>query len=153
MTQPTDPQKPSIHTDEDWKSQARREKEKLVEEEQQAKKETPVSDVAAATAATAAAAAGQTAAAQAAGAQSREMPPADFLTLVNSLVMQTLLAFGLFPDKKGQHPEPQLDLAKFHIDTLAMLEEKTKNNLSDEEKRTLALALHDLRMRYVELAS
>ena len=40
-----------------------------------------------------------------------------------------------------------------HIDTLAVLEEKTANNLSPEEKRLLDSALYETRMRYVNVAS
>ena len=44
-------------------------------------------------------------------------------------------------------------MAKHHIDTLAVLEEKTKNNLTPEEQRMLDGALYEARMRYVNVAS
>jgi hypothetical protein len=43
-------------------------------------------------------------------------------------------------------------MARHTIDLLAMLAEKTQNNLSGEEERVLGHALYDLRMRYVEVA-
>jgi hypothetical protein len=44
-------------------------------------------------------------------------------------------------------------MAKHQIDTLAVLEEKTGNNLTDEERHTLDLALFETRSRFVSIAS
>jgi hypothetical protein len=44
-------------------------------------------------------------------------------------------------------------MAKHQIDTLGLLEEKTANNLTPEEKRVLDSALYETRMRYVNVAS
>jgi hypothetical protein len=44
-----------------------------------------------------------------------------------------------------------LDLAKFNIDLLGVLEAKTKGNLTDAENQTLSRALYELRMHYVEM--
>jgi hypothetical protein len=59
----------------------------------------------------------------------------------------------------GQAPHPEtgsvektLPLARQTVDLLAMLEEKTKGNLSGDEERLLTQILFDLRMRYVELS-
>ena len=46
-----------------------------------------------------------------------------------------------------------LDMAKHQIDILGILEEKTKGNLSDEEKHLLDAALYETRMRYVSVAA
>jgi hypothetical protein len=46
-----------------------------------------------------------------------------------------------------------LDMAKHQLDTLGVLEEKTRNNLSEEEQRSLDSALYEARMRYVNVAS
>jgi hypothetical protein len=43
-------------------------------------------------------------------------------------------------------------MAKHHIDSLAVLEEKTKGNLSEEEKKMLDAALYETRMRFVSIA-
>jgi hypothetical protein len=48
--------------------------------------------------------------------------------------------------------EKTLPLARQTVDLLAMLEEKTKGNLSGDEERLLTQILFDLRMRYVELS-
>jgi predicted kinase len=44
-------------------------------------------------------------------------------------------------------------MAKHQIDTLDVLEDKTKNNLSDDEKQLIDAALYEARMRYVTVAS
>jgi len=46
--------------------------------------------------------------------------------------------------------EKDLAQAQFSIDMLGMLEEKTKGNLSEEEKKYLELALYELRMNYLD---
>jgi hypothetical protein len=80
------------------------------------------------------------------------MPTASFTTLVNSIVTQALLYLGeLAP--QGQEPMLNLDLAKHQIDTLGVLEEKTRGNLTDEELHALDSAMYEVRMRYVNVAS
>ena len=51
----------------------------------------------------------------------------------------------------GDVVAPDLEAAKFNIDMLAMLEEKTKGNLSPEEAGLLEQTLHQLRMAFVQL--
>ena len=53
---------------------------------------------------------------------------------------------------RGGEPTVSLDLAKHHIDTLGILEAKTKGNLSPEEQRLLDAALYETRMRYVTVS-
>ena len=54
---------------------------------------------------------------------------------------------------RGGEPEVNLDMAKHHIDTLGVLEEKTAGNLTEDEKKLLDSALYETRMRYVSVAS
>jgi len=124
-------EKPKIVVDDDWKAQAKAEKERLAKEVESAK----------------AAGAGE-----APGRARREIPPASFAMLVNSLVTQIALALGGLEDPKSKRRIVDLALAKHHIDTLAVLEEKTKGNLSDEERKLLDQALYETRMHYVQLA-
>ena len=49
-----------------------------------------------------------------------------------------------------EHPEPDFDVARHHIDLLAMLQTKTKGNLSIEEQRMLDNSVTELRFRYVQ---
>ncbi|HUU29685.1 MAG TPA: DUF1844 domain-containing protein [archaeon] len=54
--------------------------------------------------------------------------------------------------EKEDRKKENLDLATFFIDLLAVLEEKTKGNLAEEEKMTLEKVLTELRMLYVKLS-
>ena len=54
---------------------------------------------------------------------------------------------------QGGDPVANLDMAKHNIDTLSVLEQKTLNNLSDDERRSLDVALHEARSRFVSVAS
>ena len=118
----------NIISDEDWKNQAKKEKEKLAD----GKKED------------------KTASSEAAGRG--PLPEASFMTLANSLVMQAMFALGRFGMEQGQEPKVDLDMAKFQIDTLQVLADKTKGNLTDEENKMLVSTLHELRMQYVQVA-
>jgi len=149
-----------LHVDTDWKKQAQEEKRKLAEQEEKRKTAAtapagvvPSSAGAASAAAApgAAAAAGRAAGGRGAAGQ-RELPPASFATLVQSILTQVLYYLGDLATRGGE-PMINLDMAKHNIDTLSVMEEKTRGNLSDEEKRLLDAALYEARMRYVALAS
>ena len=138
-------EQPSLHIDTDWKKQAQEEKRRLAEQE--------VKKAAAMPAAGAGAAAGAVPGpGRAKGRAAREMPPASFAALVNSLVTQSLFYLGeLAP--QGSEPAVNLDMAKHQVDTLSVLEEKTKGNLTEEEQRLLDTGLYESRNRYVAVAS
>ncbi len=80
------------------------------------------------------------------------IPPANFEFMVLSLRSQADLHLGLlhFGDEKDR-PKPNLPLARHAIDLLAMLEEKTRGNLSIEEARLLENSLTELRFRFVQI--
>jgi hypothetical protein len=82
------------------------------------------------------------------------VPPATFEYLVAAFRFQAEMQLGLFPfgDEKDK-PEPNLDLARHFIDTLAMLQEKTRGNLTLEEKRMLENTVTELRFRFVQASS
>ena len=133
---------PSLQIDTDWKKQAQEEKRRLAEQQKPAEQPT----------AAAAAQAPGAAARDAKDRAMRQFPPASFATLVQSIVTQALFYLGELAPRGGQ-PVVDLDMAKHHIDTLGVLEEKTTNNLSPEERRLLDSALYETRMRYVSVAS
>ena len=82
-----------------------------------------------------------------------ENAPLDFNALVLSLGSSALIHLGLAPDPtSGTTPDADLGLAQQSIDLLALLQEKTRGNLSEEEARFLEQILFDLRMRFVEAA-
>jgi hypothetical protein len=81
----------------------------------------------------------------------RALPPVDFSTFVLSLGTSAMHHLGLLPDPEtGRHAEPDLDLARQTIDTLELLQAKTRGNLTAEEEQLLQHLLTDLRMRWVE---
>jgi hypothetical protein len=116
-----------IIIDEDWKTQVQEEKERLKQGPEDA--ESP-------------------AAAQAEATEG-ELPPASFAFLVTSLATQAMAALGQLPDPIEHKPVVHLELARHHIDTLSVLQEKTKGNLADEEARMLEEVLHQMRMLFV----
>jgi hypothetical protein len=77
-----------------------------------------------------------------------ELPPADFDFLIYSLRLQAEMNLGMLPF--GDKQEPDFELARHHIDLLAMLQEKTKGNLSAEEQRQLDNSITELRFRFVQ---
>jgi len=77
-----------------------------------------------------------------------ELPPPDFDFLVYSLRIQAELNIGLLPF--GETRKPDFDLGRHNIDLLAMLQEKTKGNLSSEEQRSLDNSVTELRFRWVQ---
>jgi hypothetical protein len=77
-----------------------------------------------------------------------ELPPPDFDFLVYSLRLQAELNMGLLP--YGEDRKPDFDLGRHNIDLLAMLQQKTKGNLSAEEQRSLDNSVTELRFRFVE---
>jgi hypothetical protein len=85
--------------------------------------------------------------------QPMPVPPATFEYLVATFRFQAEMQMGLyqFGEEKDQE-EPNLDLARHFIDTLAMLQEKTRGNLSLEEKRLLENSVTELRFRFVQAA-
>src|SRR3970040_2093729 len=97
-------QGPKIHIDSDWKAQAQAEKQRLAEKSKQTAADKPK------------------------GSAPGGLPPANFETLVSTMVSQALFAMGAIPDPSTGQRMQHLDLARFHIDMLGVIEEKTKGN-------------------------
>lgn len=121
---------PKLIIDDDWKSQAKAEKERLAKEVE-----------------------AKAAAAGPAAKGGGELPEeVGIIELVKLLATQALMYLGAFPDPQTGKAMVALDVAKLNIDLLAVLEEKTKGNLSDEESKALSGTTHELRMQFVEVA-
>jgi hypothetical protein len=83
-----------------------------------------------------------------------ELPRIDFATFVLSLATSALVHLGLAEDPSGgEAPEPNLVLARQTIDTLEMLEEKTRGNLDEDETKLVQSILYELRMGFVKVQS
>ncbi|QEG43312.1 DUF1844 domain-containing protein [Roseimaritima ulvae] len=131
---------PKLIIDEDWKEQVQKEKEAL--------------RAAQAENADAGEGQGREAEVQAAGdadGADQTPPPASFVTLVSMLFTQAMAMLGQIPDPTSGKPSVNKPIAKHYIDTLEMLEEKTKGNLDEEEGKMISEALHALRMTYVSV--
>ncbi len=81
------------------------------------------------------------------------IPPANFLFLVESILMQAQMQLGLlnFGENADEEPEVNLPLARHSIDLLGMLQEKTQGNLTTEEQRLLENGVTELRFRFVQV--
>jgi len=75
-----------------------------------------------------------------------------FLEFVVMHAQNAALFLGQIPNPKTGEPEVNLDLARMFIDQLAMIQEKTRGNLTSEEAKVLSNALSNLQMAYVEIA-
>ncbi len=80
-------------------------------------------------------------------------PPIDFTTFCVSLGSSAFVHLGDAPHPESGQPTVDLALAKQTIDILAMLQEKTKGNLTAEEERFLENLVVDLKLRYVARTS
>lgn len=79
------------------------------------------------------------------------LPPVEFSGLILSLSHAAMMHLGQIPDPNTGQAQMDRDLARHTIDTLGMLKEKTKGNLSPEEQRLIDHALTELRLAYVRL--
>jgi len=75
-----------------------------------------------------------------------------FIEFVVMHAQNAALFLGQIPNPKTGEPEVNLDLARMFIDQLAMIQEKTRGNLTSEEAKVLSNALSNLQMAYVEIA-
>jgi hypothetical protein len=82
--------------------------------------------------------------------KSYTLPKIDFSTFVLSINSSALVQLGLIEDPASGGKTKNLPLAKQTIDLLAMLEEKTKGNLTSDEENILKNFLYELRMLYVK---
>jgi hypothetical protein len=119
-------QEKKIIVDEDWKQEAQKEKEILAAQEEAEKEEKQ---------------------------QPRgPLPEGNLAALISMLATQALFALGLLQIKGQEERKPDLELAKYNIDMLQVLGEKTKGNLTKEEETVLSNTLNELRMGYVKVA-
>ena len=79
------------------------------------------------------------------------MPTVTFSSLILSFNTSALFHLGELSHPETGHRKLDMELAKHAIDTLALLQSKTKGNLTEDEAELLARILYDLKMRYVRL--
>ena len=74
----------------------------------------------------------------------------EFTDLVFMLSTSGLVHLGDIPDPATNESKRNLEGTRWSIDMLALLEKKTKGNLSEQESKILTEVLYNLRMRYLE---
>src|SRR5216117_1666774 len=85
------------------------------------------------------------------GSASTGQPALSFTAFVLSLASTAAVHFGDLPDpQSGQPLEPNLDGAAQMIEILGLLDQKTRGNLTAEERQVLEQVLYELRMRFVD---
>jgi hypothetical protein len=75
-----------------------------------------------------------------------------FVEFVMMHAQNAALFLGQIPNPQTGQPETNLELARMFIDQLAMIQEKTRGNLSTEEATVLRNALSNLQMAFVEVS-
>ena len=118
-------EEPKIFIDEDWKAQVQREKEQVAA--------PPAGDASAPTE----------------DAVSPDDEPANFIALVSSLATQCMYALGLIGQQEGGQVMVDIQGAKFLIDLLLVLRDKTKGNLTGDEEGAIAEAISELQRAFV----
>ena len=124
-----------IFVDEDWKSRVAAEKEA-------ASREPPAPTVDAVPDEPASAEGGRR-------AEAPPMPPASFEMLVTTLATEAMIGLGQIPHPMTGKIHADAAQARYAIDMLEMLSEKTKGNLTPGEERGMRDLLHQLRMAFV----
>lgn len=76
----------------------------------------------------------------------------NFGLFLSSLMIEGLIALGEVENPVTKKKETNMGQARYVIDVMSMLQEKTKNNLTPEEKNAVEQILYELRMRYVAKA-
>ena len=123
-----------IIIDEDWKSQVEAEREeaekkrqeKALPEQQSPEQQTPGDG---------------------------QMPPASFEMLITTMATEAMISLGQIPHPATGKPMLNLDHAKYFIDTLEVLQEKTKGNLTSDEEKAIADLMHQLKLAFVATQS
>lgn len=113
-----------IFIDEDWKNQVEAEKEALAKEPETGNAAAP---------------------------GPHELPPASFEMLVTTFASEAMVALGQLPNPFTNEHTLNWEHARYTIDMLQVLQDKTKGNLGTEEAAMLETLLHQLRLAYVTL--
>ncbi len=119
-----DNEAPKIQIDDDWKAEAQAEKERLSAAEKKVEEK----------------------------AEARQMPEANFRGLLGILASQALMGLGMHQDPSGKGVMVDLEGAKFAIDLLGVIKEKTEGNLDEEEGAEIKQLLQELQARFVQIA-
>ena len=124
-----------IIIDEDWKSQVEAEREQAAKAKS-APAEAPTSTNE-----------------DSAEATDPPMPPASFEMLLTTLATEALVALGQVPHPVTGKMQAHRNQAKFLIDTVDVLRQKTAGNLTNSEQQVIDSLLHQMRLVFVQTAN
>lgn len=79
-----------------------------------------------------------------------QVPEVDFMNFITSLSLQSLISLGEIESPFTEKKEVNIKQARFLIDTLDMIKQKTEGNLTEEESKVLDTMLYELKMKYVQ---
>lgn len=82
-----------------------------------------------------------------------KLPPIDFSAFIAELGMTAVTYLGGYQNPETKEVLVDLEMAKRTIDTIDLLKEKTKGNLTAPESNLLDNTLYNLRMTYIRLAN
>ena len=88
---------------------------------------------------------------KAAGGVGEQQQTKIFMTFLAGLAQQCLMQMGEMESPYSGQREMDMQGARYTIELLATIQNKTKNNLSPEESEALNDAIHDLKIRYIEI--
>lgn len=80
----------------------------------------------------------------------QEKLEASISTLIMSIASSAAMFMGLAPDPQTGKMQTDKTMARFNIDLLLVLQDKTKNNLSADEKHFLDTLVNDLQMKFLQ---
>ncbi|QDK44703.1 DUF1844 domain-containing protein [Bdellovibrio sp. ZAP7] len=81
----------------------------------------------------------------------QEKMEASLSVLIMSLASSAVMAMGLAPDPQTGQTSKDKNMARFNIDLLVVLQQKTKGNLSSDEAQFLDNLINDLQMKFVSI--
>lgn len=124
--------KPKVIIDEDWKTKVQKEKEAAKQQAASDSESSPEESESTPD-----------------NRSATEIPPASFSILITTLATQAFAALGQIAPPDAEEFPVDLVLAKHIIDTMEILQQKTKGNLTTEESNLLNQMLYELRMVFV----
>lgn len=74
----------------------------------------------------------------------------NFQIFTSTLAMQAYIALGELEDPVSRQKKVHLPQAKYMIDIITLLRDKTKGNLTADEDKMVSQLLYDLQLKYVE---
>lgn len=146
-----------IFIDEDWKSRVEEEREAALAAKEKQESQPSSADPSSTEPSSAGESQASTAPEEPASSQQTDdeeigvhpLPPASFGMFISSLASEAMVGLGQMANPSTGKAQVNLELAKYFIDVLQIIEEKTRGNLTPDEKAGLEALLDQLRLAFV----